>query len=302
MQLGFVSAILPELSLDEVLRIAAEESFDSVEVMCWPPGRAERKFAGVTHIDCTDLSSAAADDIGALVEKHGVAISGLGYYPNPLSGDAAEAETALAHLKRVIAAAPRLGLKNVNTFIGADHRLNSEENFARFRQVWPDMVRHAEDHDVYIGIENCPMLFTFDEWPAGKNLAYSPAVWRRMFETIPSDHFGLNFDPSHCIILMIDYLAPLYEFRHKLFHLHAKDMKIDRRKLNDRGILGLGWTTPKVPGLGEIDWAAFVSTLTDVGYEGHVAIEVEDDAFAGSLERRITSLRVARNVLRPLIP
>jgi sugar phosphate isomerase/epimerase len=301
MQLGFVTAILPDLSFADVLKFAAEEQFDCVEVMCWPVGKAERKFAGVTHIDVSDFTKAAADDIHAECQKHGIALSGLGYYPNILSADADERSVATEHLKKVISAARILGLSNVNTFIGADHRCNADENFALFRQTWPDLIKFAEDHDMRIGIENCPMLFSWDEWPAGKNMAYSPAVWRRMFEAIPSHHFGLNYDPSHMVLQMMDYLRPIYEFRDRLFHTHAKDMKIDRQKLDDRGILGLGWSTPKIPGLGAIDWAAWISSLTDVGYRGPVCIEVEDDSFRDSLEARKQSLRISRNVLRPLI-
>ncbi len=301
MQLGFVSAILPDLSLGEVLQLAALEHYDCVEVMCWPLGKAERKYAGVTHLDVSDFSQAKADDANALCEKHGVKMSALGYYPNILAASAEESQVAIEHLKRVIAAARMLGLKNVNTFIGADPRQPVEQNFARFGQVWPDLVRLAEDHGVWIGIENCPMLFTMDEWPSGKNLAYSPAIWRRMFEAIPSEHFGLNYDPSHMVWQMMDYIEPIYEFRHKLFHTHAKDMRVERKRLNDCGILAQGWSTPKIPGLGEIDWARFVSALSDVGYRGAVCVEVEDDAFRDSLEGRKNSLRISRNVLRPLI-
>jgi sugar phosphate isomerase/epimerase len=301
MQLGFVTAILPDLKFSEVLQFAAVEKFDCVEVMCWPVGKAERKFAGVTHIDVSDFSQTAADDVRAQCDKHGVGISGLGYYPNILSADADEARVATEHVKKVIRAARQLGLKNINTFIGADHRRNADENFARFSQVWPELIRFAEDQDVRIGIENCPMLFTWDEWPAGKNLAYSPAVWRRMFEKIPSPHFGLNYDPSHMVWQMMDYLRPIYDFRDRLFHTHAKDMKIDRAKLDERGILGLAWSTPKIPGLGSVDWNAWISALSDVGYDGPVCIEVEDDSFRDSLEARKNSLRISRNVLRPLI-
>jgi sugar phosphate isomerase/epimerase len=318
-QLGFVTAILPDLSFDEVLRFAAQEGFDCVEVMCWPVGKAERKYAGVTHIDVTDFTAAAADDVLALCDKHKVAVSALGYYPNILSGQAEEASLAIEHLKRVIRAAQLLAERrspwlrvlempgsggagpNVNTFIGADHRQPLESNFARYVQVWPQLVSFAEEHGVYVGIENCPMIFTQDEWPSGKNLAYSPAIWRRMYDTIPSPRFGLNYDPSHLLWMMMDYLQPLCEFRQRLFHVHAKDMKLNRQKLNDHGILALGWSTPKIPGLGDIDWSRFISVLTDAGYQGPVCIEVEDDAFRSSLAERQRSLRISRNVLRPLL-
>jgi sugar phosphate isomerase/epimerase len=301
MQLGFVSAILPDLSLEQVLRFAADEQYDCVEVMCWPVGKATRRYAGVTHIDVADLTQAKADEINALCEKLDVGISGLGYYPNILSGDTEEAHVAIEHLQRVIAAAPLLGLKNVNTFIGADHRAPLEQNLQRFKQVWPELVKRAEDYDVYLGIENCPMLFSADEWPSGKNLAYSPRTWRRMFEAIPSDHLGLNYDPSHLVWQMMDYVRPIYEFRHKLFHAHAKDMKVERDKLDDEGILALGWSMPKIPGLGEVNWNRFISALTDVGYRGAVCVEVEDRAFERDLESRKQSLRISRNVLRPLV-
>ena len=301
MQLGFVTAIFPDLSFEEVLKFAASEQYDSVEVMCWPLGKAERKFAGVTHVDVLDFTQDQADDVSALCEKHGVGISGLGYYPNPLSGDAEEADVAITHLKRVIESAPLLGLKNVNTFIGADHTKNVEQNFDRFREVWPDIIRHAEDQGVYIGIENCPMLFTWDEWPGGKNMATSPVIWRRMFDAIPSAHLGLNFDPSHFVWQMLDYVKPMYEFKDRLFHTHAKDLKIERDRLAEAGILALGWSTPKIPGLGDVNWNRFISALTDAGYDGPVCVEVEDRAFERTLDLRKKSLRISRNVLRPLI-
>ncbi len=299
MKLGFVSAILPDLDLDELLRFAAGEGFDCVELMCWPVGKAERKYAGVTHVDVSDFSKGKAEEVLGLAERHRVEISALGYYPNLLDGDAGRARAALRHLKRVISAAPLLGLSTVNTFIGADHRRNVEENFRKFLKVWPPIVRHAEERGVRIGIENCPMLFTFDEWPSGKNLGYSPAIWRRMFAAIRSDSLGLNYDPSHLVWQFMDYLRPIAEFKSKLFHVHAKDMLIRREKLDDHGILALGWSTPKIPGYGEVDWGRFCSALSEAGYDGPVCIEVEDDSFGKSLAGRQRALKLARNALKP---
>lgn len=301
MKLGFVSAILPDQSLDEVLGAAAAIGYDCVEVMCWPPGGSSRRYAGVCHIDCVNFGQAQADGVRALCEKHGVEISGLGYYPNILSGNAEESQVAIEQLKRVIDAAKLLGLKNVNTFIGNDHTQHPDLNFARFKEVWPELIRYVEGAGVYLGIENCPMLFSRDEWPGGKNLAYSPSVWRKMFETIPSKHFGLNYDPSHLVLQRMDYIEPLREFKDRLFHMHAKDMKIERHILNDRGILAMGWATPKVPGFGDIDWNRFVSTLTDIGYDGPICVEVEDRAFEHGLEARHKSLQISYNVLSPIV-
>lgn len=303
MQLGFVTAIFPNWSLEQVLAFAQAERYDCIEVMCWPQGGSDRKYGGVTHLDLADFPQSAADDARGKCEKYGVKFSALGYYPNILSPNREEGEVAIAQLKRVIEAAPKLGLKNVNTFIGNDYTQPFDHNFARFREVWPGLIRFAEERGIYIGIENCPMLFSRDEWPGGKNLARSPEIWRQMFEAIPSDHFGLNYDPSHFVMQMMDPIAPITEFKHKLFHLHAKDMRIDRRRLDQRGVFSLppGWCTPKIPGLGDVNWNSFFSALTDAGYGGPVCVEVEDDSYCHNDELRKQSLRVSRNVLRPLM-
>ncbi len=185
MQLGFVTAILPELSLEEVLRFARDEAFSCIEVMCWPVGKAERKFAGVTHLDVTRFTQAQAEDTLALSRQYGVALSALGYYPNPLDPDPARSKRIVAHLRRVILAAEKLGL-NVNTFIGRDWTKSVDENWPRFLRTWRPLIAFAEDHGVKIGIENCPMLFTRHEWPGGTNLATTPVIWRRMFSDILS--------------------------------------------------------------------------------------------------------------------
>ena len=301
MNLGFVSAILPELALEPLLAFAREEGFSCVELMCWPVGKSERKYAGVTHVDVTRLSQAAADGVNGLAERYGVKISGLGYYPNPLDPDPQVSKAAVDHLKRVIIAAGKLRLRNVNTFVGRDWTKSVDANWPRFLKLWKPLIALAEEHDVRIGIENCPMYFTADEWPGGKNLAVSPAIWRRMFADIPSAHFGLNYDPSHFALQFMDPLAPLTAFREKLFHLHAKDVKIYPERLNEVGVFAepLKWHQPRIPGYGEIDWARFMGALMESGYDGPVCIEVEDDTFGKALAGRKKALRVARNVLRP---
>ena len=301
MQLGFVSAILPDLSLEQVLSFAREENFACVELMCWPKGKAERKFAGVTHLDVSTLTQAQADDVNALCARQGVRISALGYYPNPLDPDPAVSGKAVAHLKKVIAATARLGLKNTNTFVGRDWTKSIDDNWPRFLKTWKPLIAFAEDHGIKVGIENCPMLFSRDEWPGGKNLATTPVIWRRMFDDIPSKSFGLNYDPSHFVLQQMDPLSPLREFKNKLFHVHAKDMTVHPEHLNEVGIFAVPkqWHTPRIPGFGAIDWAQFMAALYEVGYAGPVCIEVEDGTFGQTLEGRKTALRLARNVLAP---
>jgi sugar phosphate isomerase/epimerase len=304
MKLGFVSAILPDLSLEEVVQFAAAEGFGCVELMCWPKGKAERRYAGVTHIDVVDFDKAGAERVNELVNGAGISISGLGYYPNPLAPDQAEAQVYIDHIKQVILAAEMLGLDVVNTFIGRDWKKSVEDNWPRFKEVWVPLIRFAEDHGVRIGIENCPMSFTQDEWPGGKNLAHSPAIWRRMFEEIPSNNFGLNYDPSHMIWQHMDYLKPLRDFKDKLFHIHAKDVRLDKHRLDEVGIMAtpLEYHMPKLPGLGDVNWGQFFSVLTDTGYDGPVCIEVEDRAYEGSLESRKVSVIQSGRYLKQFMP
>ncbi|NBW97338.1 MAG: sugar phosphate isomerase/epimerase [Planctomycetia bacterium] len=303
MKLGFVSAILGELPLEEVLAFAADSGFSCVELMCWPVGRSERKYAGVTHVDVDGLTRMRAEDILAECSRSGVAISGLGYYPNLLDPDPAVAEPAAAHFRKVIEAAPLLGVGTVNGFVGRDWKSTVDDNWPRFLAAWKPIVRLAEERGVRIGIENCPMLFTRDEWPGGKNLFTTPAIWRRAFADLDSPAFGLNYDPSHFVLQDMDPLAPLAEFRDRLFHVHAKDVRIDRAALDEVGRFDfpLRWHQPRIPGHGEIDWGRFIGELRRVGYDGPVCIEVEDDTFGRSLEGRQLAVRVARNVLAPFV-
>jgi len=303
MKLGFVSAILPDLSLEEVLEFAAQTGYECVEIMCWPVSKAERRYAGVTHIDVTQFDERQAESVRTLCQRYGVSISGLGYYPNPLSPNREESEACIAHIRRVIEAAALLGVRQMNTFVGRDWTKSVDENWPRFLDVWGPIIEWAEKHQVRVGIENCPMAFTRDEWPGGKNLASTPAVWRRMFQAIPSPYFGLNFDPSHFIWQFMDYLKPLREFSNRLFHVHAKDVRIDRHRLDDVGIMAtpLEFHVPKLPGLGEVDWGKFFSVLSDVGYRGPVCVEVEDRAYEDSLQSRKAALQQSYTYLRNFV-
>lgn len=302
-KLGFVSAILADQTFEKVISFAGQTGYSCVEIMCWPVGKAERRYAGVTHIDVGDLPKKKIGEIHSLLEQENVTISGLGYYPNPLEADKKNAGRYVAHLKKVIDAANRLGLKNVNTFIGRDHGGSIDDNFKRFKKVWPPIVKHAEKRGVKIGIENCPMFFTNDEWPGGKNLASSPAIWRRMFKEIPSANFGLNYDPSHLVWQFMDYIKPIYEFKNRIFHVHIKDAKVLRDQLNDVGILAtpLSFHRPKLPGLGDVDWGKFFSALTDIGYNGAACVEVEDRSYEGSLQVRKKSLVQSREYLKQFL-
>lgn len=299
MQLGFVSAILPELTFEELVDCAADLGYRSIEVCCWPLGKAERRYAGVTHIDVDTLDAEGAGRILDLCRQKRIEISALGYYPNPLDPDEEKRKVYVDHIIKVIDAAALLGVNKINTFIGRNKNLSVDKNFEIFHHVWPEIIWHAGERNVKVGIENCPMIFTADEWPGGNNLATTPAIWRRMFSEIKSDHFGLNYDPSHLLWQHMDYVKPLYEFRDKLFHIHLKDARVHRDKLDDVGIMGfpLQFHSPKLPGLGDIDWSSFFSALNDIRYKGPVCVEVEDKAFEETLEDRKNSLILCKKYL-----
>ncbi|NLB25968.1 MAG: sugar phosphate isomerase/epimerase, partial [Bacteroidales bacterium] len=237
------------------------------------------------------------------LKKNNIYISALGYYPNPLDPDKKHSDLFIEHIKKVIITASGLQIPVVNTFIGRDPSKTIEENLNNFKSVWPGIVRTAEENNVKLGIENCPMLFTKDEWPGGKNLAISPAIWEKMFKIIPSEAFGLNYDPSHMVWMQMNEVKPIYEFKNKIFHIHLKDVKLDRDKLDRVGIMAypLEYHTPKIPGLGDVDWRGFFSALTSIGYRGPICIEVEDKAFERSPEDIEAALITSRNYIKQFI-
>ena len=303
MKLGLMSAALPNLSLRELAESAAESGFEMLEIACWPPGKADRRYAGVTHIDVTEFDKGKASEVREILHSNGLEISSLGYYPNPLYPDLEHRKLVAEHLKKVILAAELLEVPIVGTFIGRDKNKTFEDNLAGFREVWKPLVKFAGDHDVKIAIENCPMIFSNDEWPGGNNLAISPAIWRKLFEIIPDENFGLNLDPSHLIWQMIDYVRVVYDFGDKIFHVHAKDLRIDREGLYQYGILslGMGWQIPRLPGLGDVDWGKFISALYGVGYDYVISIEHEDRAFEQTEELIKRGFYLSRDVLKPYI-
>lgn len=303
MKLGFVSAILDTYSFEEVIDFASEHGFECVEMACWPRGKAERRYAGVSHINVDDMSDENIAYIKDYCAKKKVEISSLAFYPNTMDEDLKKREANIEHLKKVIVASHKLGIGMVTTFIGRMQTKNVEENIEEFKKVWPPIIKFAEENDVKVAIENCPMLFGYDQWPGGQNLFTTPAIWRKCFEIIPSKNFGLNYDPSHFVWQMIDYIKPIYEFKDRIFHVHYKDIKVYRDKLDDYGVMAtpLSFMSPKLPGLGDVDWGKYVSALTDIGYEGYTCLEIEDKAFEGSKERVEASLDLAKRYIEQFV-
>ena len=303
MKLGLVSAILDWMSFEEMIDTISSLGYECVEAACWPSGKAERRYAGVSHIDVDELSEAKAEYILNYCKEKNVEISSLAFYPNTMDGDLEKRKANIEHLKTVIAASQKLGIGMVTTFIGRDHTKSVEENLKLFEEIWPDIIRFAEEHQVRVAIENCPMLFDETQWPGGQNLATTPKIWRRMFEIIPSGNFGLNYDPSHFVWQMMDYIKPMYEFRDRIFHVHYKDIKLYKDRLDNVGTMAypLEYMAPKLPGLGDVDWAKYVSALTDIGYNGYTCIEVEDKSFEGTHEDVIRSLKLSARYMSQFV-
>lgn len=304
MKLGFLTAAFPQLSLEQCADWGANNGFEMIEIACWPVEEgAKRRYAGVSHIDVETLDDTMAQQIREMLSARGLTISSLAYYPNHLHPDQEHREGVNAHLRKVIVAAERLGVAVVGTFVGRDQTKSVPESWAMFREVWPPLVKFAAQHHVKIAIENCPMIFSHDEWPGGANLAYSPKIWREMFSIIPDANFGLNLDPSHLVWQMIDYERAVYDFRDRIFHVHAKDMEINRDELYQNGVmsLGIGWQIPRLPGLGEVRWDRFISALYAVGYDFALSIEHEDRNFEGTEDLVKRGFLLARNAVKPYL-
>lgn len=303
MQLGILTAPFPDTPLEDVADWAVSCDFSALEIACWPVSKGPtRRYAGTTHIDAANTDKSEAQDMIARLGDKGLSISGLGYYPNPLHPDKDHRETVVDHLKQVITIAGFMGVPVVNTFCGGDASRNVDDNWSAALEIWPDVIAHARDNGVKLAFENCPMIFSYDEWPGGHNIAYSPQIWRRIIETWGGD-VGMNFDPSHLIWQMIDQSRFIREFGDHIVHAHAKDLMIDHDGLYDRGIMsvGMGWQVPRLPGLGDVDWSDFFAGLYRAGYDGPIVIEHEDRNFEGTDELVKKGFLLARDILRPFV-
>lgn len=303
MKIGFVSSILDGWSYEEVIDVAAQCGFQCVETACWPEGKAERKYGGVSHIDVENMDDEKARRIVEYADAKGIVNSSLAFYPNMMDGDLKKREANISHFYKVIDASAKMNINLVTTFIGRDQSKTVEENLEMVKEIWPSIIRYAKEKGVKVAIENCPMLFGKDQWPGGQNLMTTPQNWDKIFEILPDDNFGLNYDPSHFVWQMMDYIQPIYDFKDKIFHVHFKDIKVNPVKLNKVGIMAypLSFMEPKLPGLGDVKWDRFVSALTDIRYDGAACIEVEDGAFEGSREKTINSLVLSKRYLEQFV-
>jgi sugar phosphate isomerase/epimerase len=275
MRLGFYTNYTPAIA-----RFAQETGFTSMELSVWPG----------SSLDADRSTDEDIQQIRKDLESRDIEISALGYYPNYLAAERDEAAEAQRYFRKVLELADRMEVPAVGTHAGQTPGLSVEDCLPRFAELFTGFCADAEARAVRIGIENCPMV----EHKTGVrgNLAYSPEIWEAMFDAVPSPALGLELDPSHLPFLGIDYLAAVREFGDRIVHVHAKDIDIDERKRGRMGFygqsfgrldgLGNGWWRFRAPGWGVIDWKALISALMEVGYEGNLDIEHEDEVFAGS--------------------
>ncbi|HCM5830598.1 sugar phosphate isomerase/epimerase family protein [Klebsiella pneumoniae] len=307
MKLGFLTGCLNTTIEDKII-YASQVGFQTVEVSCWPVNN-NRDYSG-SDIDVENLTDEDAGNIITMCEKNGIEISSLAYYDNMLHPDITIRQSYHKHLKSVIRAAQKLNVRLVGTFVGKNQSISLSENFELYQNIFSEFVEYAESHNVKLMIENCPMPgWQEDGLPA--TISYSPEFWDEMFRLVPSKSLGLNFDPSHLHWLQIDYMDCIEKYNDRIFHVHAKDCILDRKSFSKYGVFGkklnrqshedLGWFTPKIPGLGDISWHAFVSKLRQVGYDGVVSIEHEDRDFCKNNDEVKLGLEYSFNHLNPLV-
>lgn len=304
MKLGFLTACLPEQPLEAVVSWAAEAGYQALEVAAWP-ALGNRPFTA-THIDVTSLTDDDVARIVRLFEFHDLSISSLAFYDNNLHPDADQRRDINAHVLACVDAAARIGCPTVGTFVGRDPSLSVRENLVQAEAVFAPIVDRAGEVGVKVIIENCVMEGWHPDGYPG-NLAYSPELWEWMF----SLGLYLNFDPSHLVWMGIDPVTALRPYIDRIPHAQAKDIQLFADRRNRYGWPGksvvrddpwdVGWWRYRVPGLGEVDWAAVVDVLYEGGFTGVLSVEHEDPVWGGTESRIKTGLRVAHRTLAPLI-
>ncbi|KRM97438.1 xylose isomerase [Liquorilactobacillus aquaticus DSM 21051] len=308
MNFGFLTGCLQNMTLEEKMKYAHQVGFSALDVSCWPRSNT-RDYSG-SDIDVEHLTAVETVKIKTIQEKYHISFSSLAYYDNMLDSDECKQKFYYEHLRAVIEAASELGTPLVGCFVGKNQKKSLLENFDEFERIFSQLVLFAEKKNVKLMVENCPMPGWQEDGLPG-TISYSPELWDEMFHRISSAAFGLNFDPSHLDWLGIDYLRALREYKDRIFHIDAKDMLVDKSQFYKYGIYGkklnrqhaedLGFWTPVIPGLGDINWSEFYKVMQEINYEGDFSIEHEDRRFSKSNELVKKGLEFSFNYLTPII-
>jgi sugar phosphate isomerase/epimerase len=305
MKLGFLTACMPERRLEDIAAWAGANGYEALEIAAWP--EIDSRPFTASHLAVERFSEADAERTLELLDRHGLALSALAYYPNNLDPDPARRSAAHEYLRACIDAAALLGNPPVGTFIGRDPTRSVAENLREAENVFRPLVDYAGERGVKLMIENCVMEGWHPDGYPG-NLAYSPELWEWMFGL----GLHLNFDPSHLLWLGIDPIEALRPHVANVAHAHAKDAETFPARRNQYGFFGrvstreqdpwdMGWWRYRLPGLGAVDFRRYVDTLYEGGFDGVLSVEHEDPVWGGSPERVDQGLQIAHRNLRPLI-
>ncbi|MDR0287015.1 MAG: sugar phosphate isomerase/epimerase [Clostridiales bacterium] len=303
---GFITGCLGDIPLKEKAKWSKDNGFKALEVSCWPREN-ERDYSG-SDIDVENLDKGKADEIKGFFKEYGLTLSSIAYYDNNLHADHNIRESINKHSYKCIDAAQMLGVESVGVFAGRNHTVSLQVNFNEFKEIFTRMTSYAADKGVKIVIENCPMVgWQIPGYPG--TISFTPELWEEMFDRVPAENFGLNYDPSHLYFQMIDYIKPIKTFKDKIFHVHAKDAEIFEDNLKYYGIFdkqldrreGPGFWRYRLPGLGKVDFKAMIAELESIGYKGAVSIEHEDLLYSGSEAKVKEGLLVSQKFLSQFI-
>lgn len=289
MRIGFMTNCLVKQGMKDFDALAAwavENGFNDMEVGPTVP-LDEKLYRGVLN-------------------RYPIQITSLTYCRNFLSTDPEEAKGHIEELKKRIRFAGALGIEKIVTSTGIDKTLEEgvydradsirktpARSLDAFEKVFTPIVELAQKENVKLAFENCPLM---------GNIAISPVMWRKIFQRIDSPNVGLAYDPSHLVWQMIDPYKPISEFGDRIFHVHAKDTRVDRSQLEQCGILtDFSWWRYCIPGHGELDWRRLIGELEAAGYDKTISIEHEDCFYEGSLEKMQEGLVLGRCYLQEFL-
>ena len=304
MKLGFLTACLPNLSLEEIADWAVQEGYQSLEVAAWPDLGARPFIA--THINAESSDPQYLKQVKEIFDKRNLTLSSLAFYDNNLHPNQNTRDAVSAHVIKCIDTAAALGVETVGTFVGRDWNKPVRENLAMAKDVFAPLVKHADSKGVKIIIENCVMEGWHPDGYPG-NLAYSPELWEWMFNL----GLYLNYDPSHLVWMGIDPIAAIKPYIDRIPHAQAKDIQVDAAQRNFYGYPGksvirenpwdVGWWRYRVPGLGDVDWRRLIDVMYEGGFDGTLSVEHEDPQWGGTEEKIKVGLQIAYKTLRPHI-
>lgn len=230
-------------------------------------------------IDLAEL----AKQVREIVDEHGVVISSVGVFGNPLTGEGDNADT-LASWERAIDHAHLFGADIVSGFTGRLTDRPIDESLPRFKEVFGELAKRAADRGVRIAFENCDMGGTW--WKGDWNIAHNPQAWEMMFNEVPADNLGLEWEPCHQMVSLIDPIPQLRKWVDKVFHVHGKDATIAWDIVKEYGIHGpKEFVWHRTPGFGDTNWTDIITILRQAGYKGTIDIEGwHDPVYQGELE------------------